>query len=101
MTRSDVAVTGVGLLAAVGLDARDSWNAIRRGSSGISRVTSVDASGFISQLAGELPGGADWKGAAPRREGKGMVDRSHAMALAATTTSMSSAELRGRCGTGP
>ncbi len=47
---------GVGLLAAVGLDAQRSWAAITAGSSGISRVTTVDADGFISQLAGELPG---------------------------------------------
>ncbi|MGN7188763.1 beta-ketoacyl-[acyl-carrier-protein] synthase family protein [Microbacterium testaceum] len=93
MIRADVAVTGVGLLAAVGVDSRSGWAAITAGSSGISRVTSVDASGFISQLAGELPGGADWKGAAPRRVGKGMVDRCHAMALDATTEAITGAQL--------
>lgn len=93
MTRSDVAVTGVGLLAAVGLDTQHSWAAITAGSSGIARVTSVDASGFISQLAGELPGGADWKGTAPRRGGKGMVDRCHAMALDAATEAIDGARL--------
>ena len=93
MTRSDVAVTGVGLLAAVGVDAESSWTSIRAGSSGISRVASVDAGDFISQLAGELPGGADWRGATPRRVGRGVVDRCHAMALDATTEAVAGARL--------
>ncbi|MCW2163718.1 3-oxoacyl-[acyl-carrier-protein] synthase II [Microbacterium hydrothermale] len=93
MIASDVAVTGVGLLAAVGLDAQRSWAAITAGSSGISRVTSVDADGFISQLAGELPGGSDWKAAVPRRAGRGGVDRCHAMALDATEEAVAGARL--------
>lgn len=93
MTRSDVAVTGGGLLAAVGVDAEQSWTSLQAGSSGISHVTSVDATDFISQLAGELPGGADWKGATPRRVGRGVVDRCHAMALDATTEAIAAARL--------
>ncbi len=70
MIASDVAVTGVGLLAAVGLDAQRSWAAITAGSSGISRVTTVDADGFISQLAGNCPGfRLEGRCAAPSRAG--------------------------------
>lgn len=95
MIPSDIAVTGVGLLAAVGVGTQDSWAAIRAGSSGISRVTSVDTAGFISELAGELPGGAVWKSAVPRRVGRGTVDRCHAMAADACAEAIASAGFAG------
>lgn len=93
MNQPDVAVSGIGLLAAVGLSAEESWESIRAGASGIGQVTSVDASGLISQQAGELPGGSQWSGAVTRRAGRGPVDRCHAIALDATAEAVSSAQL--------
>lgn len=88
-----VAISGVGLLTAVGLDAEECWTRIRDGRSGIRRATSVDAEGFISELAGELPGGSAWNGRVPRRVGRGPVDRCHAMALDAASEAIADAGL--------
>lgn len=88
-----IAVSGVGLLAAVGLSAEESWASIRAGSTGIGQATSVDASNFISQQAGELPGGSQWIGSIPPRVGRGTVDRCHAIALDAASEAVSSAQL--------
>ncbi len=51
-----VVVTGMGALTPVGLTVRDFWNAVLEGKNGIGPVTYFDASGFTSQIAGELKG---------------------------------------------
>jgi 3-oxoacyl-[acyl-carrier-protein] synthase II len=49
-----VVVTGVGLLSSVGNGTEETWQAIRNGSSGVSRITAFDASAFNCQIAGEV-----------------------------------------------
>ena len=49
-----VVVTGVGLLSAVGVGTEETWQAIRAGRNGISRIEQFDASAFISRIAGEV-----------------------------------------------
>jgi 3-oxoacyl-[acyl-carrier-protein] synthase II len=49
-------VTGLGIVAPVGLDVAQSWASIVAGKSGITRITRFDPSAFSSQIAGEVPG---------------------------------------------
>ena len=49
-----VAVTGVGLVSAVGVGTEECWAALRQGQSGIRPITRFDASGFTCQIAGEV-----------------------------------------------
>jgi 3-oxoacyl-[acyl-carrier-protein] synthase II len=47
-------VTGVGLLSSVGIGTEETWQAIRNGTSGVSRITAFDPSAYNSQIAGEV-----------------------------------------------
>ena len=49
-----VVVTGVGLVCSVGSNADECWEALCAGRSGISRISSFDASAFTTQIAGEV-----------------------------------------------
>lgn len=51
-----VAVTGVGLLTPLAIGTEASWDGIRAGKSGISRITAFDSSAFSCQIAGEVKG---------------------------------------------
>ncbi|HWW85150.1 MAG TPA: beta-ketoacyl-[acyl-carrier-protein] synthase family protein [Vicinamibacterales bacterium] len=51
-----VAVTGIGLMAALGLDRETVWDRMVEGHCGIDRVTLFDATGYRSQRAAEIPG---------------------------------------------
>jgi len=51
-----VAITGMGMITPVGLDLKVSWEAFKAGKSGITRITHFDASGFATQIAGEVKG---------------------------------------------
>jgi 3-oxoacyl-[acyl-carrier-protein] synthase II len=55
LARRRVVVTGLGIVAPVGLDVAQSWANIVAGKSGISRITRFDPSAFSSQIAGEVP----------------------------------------------
>lgn len=54
MARRRVVVTGLGIVAPVGIGLAQSWGNIVAGKSGISRITRFDASTFSSQIAGEV-----------------------------------------------
>ena len=54
MARRRVVVTGLGIVAPVGIGLAQSWNNIVAGKSGIGRITRFDASAFSSQIAGEV-----------------------------------------------
>ena len=49
-----VAVTGVGLVTALGANARDSWDGLVLGRSGLTRVSGYDATGEKVAVAGEV-----------------------------------------------
>jgi 3-oxoacyl-[acyl-carrier-protein] synthase II len=49
-----VVVTGVGIISPVGKTSSESWQNIKEGKGGIGRITRFDASGFYSQIAGEV-----------------------------------------------
>jgi 3-oxoacyl-[acyl-carrier-protein] synthase II len=49
-----VVVTGVGLLTSVGVGSEPTWQAIKSGTNGISRIEQFDASAFTSRIAGEV-----------------------------------------------
>jgi len=56
MSRRRVVVTGLGIIAPVGIGVEDCWRSILDGRSGIARITRFDASAFPSQIAGEVKG---------------------------------------------
>jgi 3-oxoacyl-[acyl-carrier-protein] synthase II len=47
-------VTGVGLLSPLGIGTEETWQAIREGRNGISRIEQFDASAFSTRFAGEI-----------------------------------------------
>ena len=51
-----VAVTGVGAISPVGLDSNESWNSIKKGELGISKITSFDSSDLAVHIAAEVKG---------------------------------------------
>lgn len=55
-TRRRVVITGMGTLNPLGLDATTTWNALIHGRSGISPISQFDATGFETQIAGEVTG---------------------------------------------
>ena len=50
-----VVITGVGVVAPIGIGAKAFWENLLAGKSGIARVRQFDPSGFACQLAGEVP----------------------------------------------
>lgn len=56
MARRRVVVTGLGIVAPVGIGVQESWSNILAGKSGIARITRFDPSPFTSQIAGEVKG---------------------------------------------
>ena len=51
---SRVAVTGIGVVSPLGLDAAATWSNLLEGESGIARISSFDADGFDTQIAAEV-----------------------------------------------
>ena len=56
MSRRRVVVTGLGIIAPVGIGVDECWRNIVAGRSGIAKITRFDASAFPSQIAGEVKG---------------------------------------------
>lgn len=56
MSRRKVVVTGLGIISPVGIGVGEAWSNILAGKSGITSITRFDASGFASQVAGEVKG---------------------------------------------
>ncbi len=54
MSSKRVVVTGIGVLSPIGNNPSEFWEALAAGRNGIGRITAFDASGFSSQVAGEL-----------------------------------------------
>ncbi|HET8945860.1 MAG TPA: beta-ketoacyl-ACP synthase II [Candidatus Polarisedimenticolia bacterium] len=59
-----VVITGIGMVSPLGLGARDNWDALVRGVSGVGPITRFDASAFACRIAGEVKGfnPEDWVG---------------------------------------
>ena len=56
MERRRVAITGIGMITAVGLNRDDTWNNLISGVSGIGPVTAFDTEGYKVTFAGEATG---------------------------------------------
>ena len=56
MAKRRVVVTGLGIVCPVGIGVAASWPQILEGKSGIARISRFDASGYTSQIAGEVRG---------------------------------------------
>jgi minimal PKS chain-length factor (CLF/KS beta) len=54
--RARALVTGIGVIAPTGLGARQHWESVLAGKSGLGRITRFDPSGYAVQVAGEVPG---------------------------------------------
>src|SRR5262245_64002660 len=52
--RRRVVITGMGLVTPLGIGVQTTWDALLQGTSGISRITSFDASAYPCQIAGEV-----------------------------------------------
>src|SRR5687767_13576339 len=76
-----VAVTGLGAVTPIGLDAPSTWRAAVAGESGIDFIEAFDASEFPVRIAGEVKG-FDPASVAPPKEGRRM-DRNVLLALGA------------------
>jgi nodulation protein E len=50
-----VAVTGVGAISALGLGVPAFWSGVVAGRSGVRRISNFDATGFLAQVAAEVP----------------------------------------------
>lgn len=66
-----VVVTGLGVVSPLGLTAQETWKNLLEGKSGIARITRFDATGYASQIAGEVKNfnSDDW---IPKKEQKKM-----------------------------
>lgn len=56
MSRRRVVVTGLGVISPVGIGVGEAWSNLLAGKSGITAITRFDATGFASQVAGEVKG---------------------------------------------
>ena len=54
MSKRRVVVTGLGMVSPLGNDLASSWDGIVNGRSGIGQITSFDASGLTTRIAGEV-----------------------------------------------
>lgn len=56
MSKRRVVITGLGIVSPIGVGVEQSWASIIAGKSGITKISRFDASGFSSQIAGEVKG---------------------------------------------
>lgn len=54
--RGRAVVTGLGVVAPTGIGARQHWESVLAGKSGLGRITRFDPAGYPVQVAGEVPG---------------------------------------------
>ena len=55
MSKTSVAITGMGAVSPLGLSTEDLWEGLSSGRSGIARITAFDPSHFPCQIAGQVP----------------------------------------------
>lgn len=54
MTDRRIVITGIGVISPLGHDLKTTWEGLKEGRSGISRITSLDATPYTTQIAGEV-----------------------------------------------
>jgi len=95
-----VAVTGLGLVTPLGLDAPSTWRALLAGASGVGPIAGFDASGFPVRIAAEVKGfDAAASGIAAKR--RKLANRDHLFALAAAREALRDAGTQPAAATAP
>ena len=51
-----VVITGIGLVSSLGIGTAATWQALLAGTSGVTRVTRFDVTGYAAQIAAEVKG---------------------------------------------
>jgi beta-ketoacyl-acyl-carrier-protein synthase II len=95
--RRRVAVTGVGMVTPLGLDAATTWEALLAGRSGVATIESFDARGFPVRIAAEVKGFDPEARIADRKLLK-YANRYHRFALAAAEEALRDAGVRPQAG---
>src|SRR5262245_184893 len=88
-----VAVTGIGAVTPLGLDARSTWRAAVAGESGVDWITAFDASEYPVRIAAEVKGFDPSSVASPKEARK--LDRNVLLALGAAREALDDAGLNG------
>ena len=91
MSTVRVVVTGVGMISPLGLDTKETWQALVAGKSGVGPITTFDATDFATQMAAEVKE-FDPTNYLDRKEAR-RVDRFTQFALVATQQATSQARL--------
>lgn len=91
MRQPRVVITGLGVISVLGFSAKALWESLLEGRSGISRITSFDASELPCQIAGEIPD-FNPENYMPRKEAR-RLPRSSQMALASAMGAIADAGL--------
>jgi 3-oxoacyl-[acyl-carrier-protein] synthase II len=91
MLRKRVVVTGLGVVSSVGIGGESFWNAIIRGKSGISKVSSIDTKDFRCHYAGEIKN-FEPESFIPKRR-VAFLGRSSQLAIAATSLALGDAKV--------
>jgi beta-ketoacyl-acyl-carrier-protein synthase II len=91
--RRKIAITGIGMVTPVGLDAPTTWLNLRAGRSGIGPISNFDASGFSSRIGAEVK---DFKAGSVINDGSilKLASRPVRFALAAATEALVDAGIR-------
>ena len=90
--RSQVCITGIGIVSPLGLDTKSTWASLINGVSGISTIASFDTTEFITKIAGEIPD-FDPLNYLNRKQARRM-DRFAQLATAATQEALGQARLK-------
>ena len=91
--RRRIAITGVGMVTPVGLDAPTTWTNLLAGNSGVDTIRGFDASGFPARIGAEVKGFEPARAIRDRKVLK-FVSRAQGFAIAAAEEAMKDAGLR-------
>ena len=87
-----VAITGIGAISPNGIGRERFWKATREGVSGVRRITRFDPSGFVVQVAGEIPDEFDETAYVSVKD-RPHVSRAAPLAVASVTEALADAGL--------
>ncbi|SKC87123.1 beta-ketoacyl-ACP synthase II [Maledivibacter halophilus] len=54
MSKRRVVITGIGVISPIGIGKENYWNALKKGVSGVDKITKFDVSDYTTQIAGEV-----------------------------------------------